>query len=155
MLRRLKSLVLILVLAGLIVGFSVAKAGDYIDTSAASVSGERATRIRIMKEDSFHFNGFYADKMHQVIGVYYDEMIKDVVTGMKEALRSTRKMPKLNRPLPLVLSGGTALPGGFRDRFEKILREQEVPLELSEIRLAGDPLHTAAKGALVAAMTDM
>ncbi len=138
-----------------IASFSMGKAGDYIDTSAAAVTGERATRLRILKEDSFHMNGYFADKIHQVIGVYYDEMIKDVVAGMKESLQNTRKMPKLNRPLPLVLSGGTALPPGFRDRFEKIFNESELPIQVSEIRMAADPLHTAAKGALVAALTDM
>jgi hypothetical protein len=54
-----------------------------------------------------------------------------------------------------VLSGGTALPEGFRDRFERILAEQNFPIEVSEIRMAADPLHTAARGALVAALTDM
>jgi hypothetical protein len=47
------------------------------------------------------------------------------------------------------------MPKGFRDRFEKILREKEFPIELSEIRMAADPLTTTAKGALVAALCDM
>jgi hypothetical protein len=64
-------------------------------------------------------------------------------------------MPKVGRPLPLVLSGGTALPQGFRDRFEKVLRESDFQLQVSEVRMASDPLHTTAKGALVAALTDM
>jgi len=49
----------------------------------------------------------------------------------------------------------TAMPKGFRDRFEKILRESDFPIELSEIRLAAEPLTTTAKGALVAALCDM
>ena len=54
-----------------------------------------------------------------------------------------------------MLSGGTALPPGFRDRFESILTAEDFPIAISEIRLASDPLHTAARGALVAAMIDM
>lgn len=139
-----------------VLSFSIPKAGDYIDSSAATMTGERATRIRILKEDSFHFNGYFADKVQQAIGVYYDEMIHSLVGAIRDALKNTRKMPKLNRPMPLVLSGGTALPAGFRDRFEKILGEQkDFPLPIAEIRLAGDPLHTAARGALVAALIDM
>ena len=65
--------------------FSIPKAGDYIDTSAAAITGERANRVRIVKEDSFHFNGFFADKLQQVLGVYYDEMIQSLVHGMKQA----------------------------------------------------------------------
>ena len=44
-----------------------------------SITGERANRVRIVKEDSFHFNGFFADKLQQVLGVYYDEMIQSLV----------------------------------------------------------------------------
>ena len=137
-----------------IISFSIPKAGDYIDTSAASAIGERANRIRLTKEDSFHFNGFFADKVHQVLGVYYDDMIRSLVTGLKDAFARTANLPKFNRPIPMVLSGGTALPTGFRDRFEKLLWEQDFPVSMSEIRLAQNPLHSTAKGALVCALSD-
>ncbi|HYL35606.1 MAG TPA: hypothetical protein VEV17_06825 [Bryobacteraceae bacterium] len=137
-----------------VLSFSIPKAGDYIDTSAATITGERANRVRIAKEDSFHFNGFYAEKMQQVLAVYYDEMIQSLVQGIKQAVSSSRNLPKSGRPLPIVLSGGTALPQGFRERFEKILREAEVPLETTEIRMAADPVHASAKGALIAALAD-
>ena len=138
-----------------VLSFSIAKAGDYIDNSAASMTGERANHIRLAKEGAFHFNGFFADKVQQVISVYYDDMIKSLVSGLKDAFNTARNMPRLSRPIPLVLSGGTALPPGFRDRFEKIFRESEVPVQLSEVRLAANPLETAAKGALIAALAEM
>lgn len=138
-----------------VLSFSIPKAGDYIDSSVAQVTGERVNRVRITKEESFRFNGFAGDKIHQVLNVYYDEMILSLVQGLKEAFASTRNMPKLGRPIPLVLSGGTALPAGFRDRFEKILWEHEFPIALSEIRMASNPLHSTARGALIAALTDM
>jgi hypothetical protein len=134
--------------------FSIPKAGDYIDASAATITGERANHIRIAKEDSFYFNGFFADKLHQVIGVYYDEMIQSLVQGLKQALSNARNLPKAGRPMPIVLSGGTALPKGFRDRFEKELLEADLPIATTDIRLAADPLHTSAKGALIAALAD-
>ncbi len=138
-----------------ILSFSMAKAGDYIDQSAASVTGERANRIRIIKEESFHLNGQFSEKTYQVLGVYYDEMILSLIQGVKEAFAGARIKPKLNRPVPVVLSGGTALPKGFRDRFEKIVKEQGFPVPISEIRMAQDPLHASAKGALVAALSEM
>ena len=138
-----------------VLSFSVAKAGDFIDASAAAVTGERANRVRLTKEDSFHFNGFFADKIHQVIGVYYDDMIRSLVTALKEAFARTKNLPTFNRPVPMVLSGGTALPPGFRDRFEKLLWEQDFPITVSEIRLAQNPLHSTAKGALVYALSDL
>ncbi len=138
-----------------VVSFSVAKAGDFIDTNAASVTGERSHLVRMAKEDSFHFNGFFADKMHQVIGVYYDDMIRTLVAALKDAFAKTKNIPTFNRPIPIVLSGGTALPPGFRDRFEKILWEQDFPVQISEIRMAHDPLTSTAKGALVYALSDL
>ena len=74
--------------------FSIPTAGDYIDTSAAAITGERANRVRIAKEDSFHFNGFFADKLQQVLSVYYDEMIQSLVQGMKQAFANSRNLPK-------------------------------------------------------------
>jgi hypothetical protein len=138
-----------------VLSFSIPKAGDFIDSSAAAMTGERANQMRIAKEDSFHFNGFFADKAQQVLAVYYDDMIRSLVTALKEALARTRNVPKFSRPVPMVLSGGTALPPGFRDRFEKLLWEQDFPISVSEIRLAQNPLHATAKGALVYALSDL
>jgi hypothetical protein len=138
-----------------VLSFSIPKAGDYIDTNTATVTGERANRVRIAKEDSFHLNGFFSDKLQQVLGVYYDEMIQSLVNGMKQAFSNSRSLPKSGRNLPVILSGGTALPDGFRDRFEKIFREADLPITATEIRMAADPLHSSAKGALVAALADL
>jgi hypothetical protein len=138
-----------------VVSFSIPKAGDFIDSNASAVTGERANRIRLTKEDSFHFNGFFADKIQQVLGVYYDDMIRSLVTALKEAFTRTKGVPQFHKPIPLVLSGGTALPPGFRDRFEKLLWEQDFPISLSEIRMAQNPLHATAKGALVYALSDL
>ncbi|MBV8820741.1 MAG: hypothetical protein JO022_20435, partial [Acidobacteriaceae bacterium] len=138
-----------------VLSFSVPKAGDYVDQSAASVTGQRANHIRLLKEESFHLNGFFEDKTLQVLSVYYDDLMHAVVQGIKESLLSARNKPKFTKPVPLVLSGGTVMPQGFRDRFEKILLESDFPIALSEVRMAPEPLHSSAKGALVAAMTDM
>lgn len=136
-----------------IVSFSVPQAGDYIDSSAAAVTGERANRVRILKEESFHFNGFFSDQLHQALGVYHDSMIESLVESMALALSGAGKAVRSNRPVPIVLTGGSVMPAGFRDRFENILRRRAFPLPVSEVLLAPDPLHSAAKGALAAALT--
>jgi hypothetical protein len=138
-----------------ILSFSIPKAGDFIDASAASVTGEKPNRVRIMKEQSFFMNGHFESKLQQVLTVYYEDMIQALALGLKKAFEGARNLPKLSRPVPLVLSGGTAAPRGFRDRFETVLRASDFPLELSEIRMAADPLTTTAKGALVAALSEM
>ena len=134
--------------------FSVPKGGDFIDSSAASVSGEGATHIRSIKERAFHFNGFFQDKVHQAISVYYEDMIHAVTGALKDFLSKSKNVPRLDRPVPVVVSGGSAMPAGFRDRFEKIFRSVELPIRISEIRLAQDPLNATAKGALVSALAE-
>ena len=47
------------------------------------------------------------------------------------------------------------MPKGFRDRFEKIFNESNLPIQVSEVRMAASPLEAAAKGALVAALAEM
>ncbi len=135
--------------------FSVQKAGDFIDQSAASVVGERATLIRTIKEESFHLNGTFNDKVQQALAVYYDDMIRALLNGLKETLSESRNVPRLGRAVPMVISGGSAMPSGFRDRVEKFLGETPLPIAISEVRMAADPLHSTAKGALVSALAEM
>ncbi len=137
-----------------VMSFSVPKAGDFIDRNAAQIAGERANRIRLAKEASFHLNGFFADKIHQVIGVYYDDVIQTLVKALHEGFARTTSIPRFGRPIPIVLSGGTAMPRGFRERFEQILGQQQFPFTISEVRIAENPLHSTAKGALACALSD-
>lgn len=142
-----------------VVSFSLPKAGDHVDTGAATAAGEVTTRVRVLKEQYFSLNGQSPDalpgKLRQALRVYYEDVIRGVVETMRDAFQEQRALPRLNRPLPLVLAGGTALAPGFRDRFERALRDTDFPLRISEVRLAADPLHATAKGALVAALADM
>ncbi len=135
--------------------FSIPKGGDFIDSSVANLRGEPATRIRTIKEESFHFNGHFANKIHQSLSTYYEDMIQALIAALKDTFASVQNMPKLNRPIPLVLSGGSVLAPGFRDRFEKTLRENELPVAISEVRLGSSPMHSTARGALVAALSEM
>jgi hypothetical protein len=138
-----------------VLSYSIPKAGDYIDMNAATATGEVSTRVRILKEQSFHFNGTFSDKVQQAVNVYYDDVIRSLVRSLVEALETCRHLAKMGRQIPLVLSGGTVTPRGFRDRFAKAMEETEFPINISEVRMASEPLYSTAKGALMAALTDM
>ena len=137
-----------------VLSFSLAKGGDFIDASAASVTGELINRVRLTKEEGFHFNGHFTDKIQQAIAVYYDDMIQSIVQGLKDAFAASRNVPKFGRPVPLVLSGGGVMPEGFREKFEKAMANVTLPVPVSEVRMAGKPLETTARGALVAALSE-
>jgi hypothetical protein len=137
-----------------VVAFSISQAGDFVDASAAAAAGEVATRIRLFKEQDFQFNGTPGNKIQYALTVYYDEMIQNLVEAMTRAFSDTRALPKLDRPVPLVLSGGSVLAKGFLERFDKTLKASGFPVPISEVTLASDPLNSTAKGALVSALSE-
>jgi hypothetical protein len=135
-----------------VISFSVAKAGDFIDSHAAVATGELATRLRGRKEETFQLNGFSGDRVQNALTVYYEDVITSLVDALRTNLSSSARLPKLDQKIPLVLSGGTAMPKGFLERFDKALRATELPVQLSEVRMSPDPLNSTARGALMAAL---
>jgi len=135
-----------------VISFSLHKAGDFIDEQAGMVTGELATRMRVEKEQSFFLNGMSGDRVRNALTVYYGEMIANLVETLRSEIASTQRLPKLDQSIPLVLSGGTVLPKGFLEHFQKALRASDFPLRLSEVRVSGDALNSTARGALMAAL---
>jgi len=134
--------------------FSTSKAGDYIDRSVASVTGELPTRVRVIKEESLDLSAPPKNKYESALHIYYDEVIHQLVESLRGALAETKNMPKIDKPIPIVLSGGTAKPQGFLDKFYQAIQRDGFPLEISEIRKAASPLTTTARGCLIAALYD-
>ncbi|HYW42321.1 MAG TPA: hypothetical protein VE959_05665 [Bryobacteraceae bacterium] len=135
-----------------VISFSVPKAGDFIDTQAAMVTAELATRIRVEKEQSFSLNGMSGDRVQNALTVYYREMIEQLVEALRSQIASAQRLPRLDQSVPLVLSGGTAMPRGFVEQFAASLRAIDFPIRLSEVRLSPDALNSTARGALMAAL---
>jgi nucleoid DNA-binding protein len=137
-----------------VISFSIAKAGDYIDRSVASVTGEIPTRIRVIKEESLDLSRPPRNKHESALHVYYDDMILSLVEGLRGSLAETRNLPRIDKPIPIVLSGGTAKPKGFLEKFKTVIERDGFPLAISEIRTAEDPLTATARGCLMAALYD-
>ena len=135
-----------------LLSFSINKGGDYLDDAAASVTGMVNTRVRSFKENGFNLNTPPRDKIEDALQVYHDDLIATLVKALKESIHSTSNTLKVDRPIPIVLSGGTAKVSGFKDRFEQFMKSENIPLDFSKIRIAKDPLTATAKGALIAAM---
>jgi hypothetical protein len=133
--------------------FSIAKGGDFIDRSVGAVVDEHATRVKVMKEEgSLDLSRAPRDKFEKALHIYYEDLTESLVEGLRRAISGAEKLPRTNRPLPIVLAGGTAKPKGFRDLFERTLRSRALPIEIAEVRTASDPLTATARGALIAAM---
>jgi hypothetical protein len=136
--------------------FSVPKSGDYIDRSVAEVLGERnSTRVRIYKEENLDLSRAPKDDMTRALHIFYEDVLQNLIDRLRAEFKRSSQLPKLDRPMKVVLAGGTARPAGFYQKFEQMLRaDGEFPIEIAEVRLAKDPLTTTANGCYIAAMSE-
>jgi actin-like ATPase involved in cell morphogenesis len=132
--------------------FSIPKGGDYIDSSVGAVVNEHGTRVKVIKEEGLDLSKSPKDKFEKALHIYYEDVVETLVETLRRSISKAEKLPRTDRPLPIVLSGGTAKPRGFKDLFERSLRGRSMPIDIAEVRLARDPLTATAKGALIAAM---
>lgn len=138
-----------------IFSFSVAKAGDWIDEQVAKVTGSTASKVCAIKEKGFDLTKTEGlSRVEHALLSYYDHLIEYVLAHIKQEIERTRRMPMFDKPLMMIVSGGTASPFGFIPRFKKVLHRLHFPLEIGEVRLASEPLYSVAKGALVMALAD-
>jgi hypothetical protein len=132
--------------------FVIEKGGDDVDEAVGEVTGETATRVKAIKEEGLDLTHKPRNKVAGALHIYYEDLIATVVEAIGEALSKAERMPKLDRPLSVVLGGGSALPKGFAPRFARALEAQKLPIALGEVRMAKDPLTATARGALLAAL---
>jgi hypothetical protein len=132
--------------------FSVPKGGDYIDRAVGAVTNETATRVKVIKEESLDLDRAEVDprsKMEEALFVYYKDLVETLVESLLVKLRQAEKPSRT--ALPVVLAGGTAMPKGFKNLFEKALKRHDLPVAIGGIRMATRPLEATARGALIAA----
>ena len=130
----------------------VAKGGDFIDRAAGHVLREHATRVKVIKEEGLDLSRAPKDRLEKALHIYYEDLVETLVEALRRAISKADKLPKAERAVPIVLSGGSAKPRGFRELFERALKLRPLPIEISEIRVASDPLTATARGSLIAAM---
>jgi hypothetical protein len=90
--------------------FSIAKGGDYVDSSAGAVLNEHATRVKVLKEEGLDLSRPAKDKFEKAIHIYYEDLVESLVEALRGSLSRAEKLPRADRPVPIVLSGGTAKP---------------------------------------------
>jgi len=135
--------------------FSLTKAGDWIDQQVSMVVNETASKVCSIKESSLDLTKTAnLTKIESALSIYYNHLIEYVIENMKDEFSRTEKMPRIEKPIDIVLSGGTSMPKGFAERFKEIFIRLKFPLAIGEVKIASNPLKAVAKGALVAANAD-
>jgi actin-like ATPase involved in cell morphogenesis len=132
--------------------FSITKGGDSIDSAVGAVVNQHATRVKALKEEGLDLTRAPKDKLDKALHIYYEDLVESLVEALRRAVSSSDKLPRSERPLSLVLSGGSAKPRGFKELFERTLKSRSLPIAIGEVRMASDPLTATARGALIAAM---
>ena len=137
-----------------VITYSIQIAGDYIDLMVEKAVGEPATKVKEIKEQTLDLSAAPKDRVSTALHIFYDELIHKLIESLQRVLSFSDQIPKIATPIPIVLSGGTAMPNGCREKFGTMLKNISLPVEISDVRLAEDPLTTTAKGALIMAMTE-
>jgi len=133
-----------------IIQFSLTKGGDWIDNSVAKAMDMNASMIQIEKEESDINLLNPSGKIQEAISVYYGILINYVLDNVLYEL-GKKKLPRFSE-LPVILSGGLALAGNFKEKFDQELSKKKFPFEIKETRRASDPMNCVAHGALMAAI---
>ena len=134
-----------------VIVFGISRGGDDIDASTARMTHETVNRIRVIKEESLDFTKTPKSNLENALMIYYEDLIMILLNRLAGVLSRAENLPRLNQAIPIVLAGGTCLPNGFKVKFEQLLKQVKMPMAISEVRLAADPLRATAMGALVAA----
>lgn len=136
--------------------FSVARGGDWIDQHAAKALGSTASRVCAIKEkgvDLVKPEGREAE----AIALYIRTLIRYCLENISVQFKKVQSAIDLPEPIPFVVSGGTTKAKNFEvvfnEEFEAI-KKKGFPIEISEVRLAKDPMTAVAEGLLVLAMEE-
>jgi hypothetical protein len=136
-----------------VVTFSTARSGDWIDEQVAIATDMTKSLIQQEKEGAGIdlMNPDANNQIHQAIAVYYGNLLVYTLENIAHDLARSPSLPKFKDPIPMVIGGGTSLPKGFLEKFNQALATVEMPVEISQVRHASDPLHAVANGLTLAA----
>jgi hypothetical protein len=133
--------------------FSVARGGDWIDEQAATATGTQVDKMTSIKEDDFELD-FQTDVGGEegALSIYYENLLDYVIEKIAEEVDEEDVEEGLD--VPVVVTGGTSMPGGFKKLFERHLEDADIPFSISGVRHADEPMYSVARGGLVAARSD-
>lgn len=134
-----------------LVEFSLAKAGDFIDESVGLALDLPSSMIQLEKEiggvDLFNPKG----KIQEAVGVYYSSLINYVFNNVAYELnRRKKELPIFREPIQVIVSGGLTLAKGFVKKVGMCMKNVDFPIKIKGIRRAENPLFCVANGCFLA-----
>lgn len=134
-----------------LVEFSMTRAGDYIDQAAGHALDISPSLVQLEKESGVDLMN-PSNKIMEAVSVYYGSVIKYALENIAFELDNRKKeLPIFREKVIMVVSGGLALAKGFKSKIETVLNNVAFPIQIAEIRRAGNPMTAVANGCLLAA----
>lgn len=133
--------------------FSVARGGDWVDEQAAQATGTPVDKVTSIKEEDFALD-FQTDVggVEGALSIYYENLLEYVIENIVAEVDEEDVEEGLD--VPVVVTGGTASPDGFKELFQDHLEGSNIPFSISEVMHVDEPLYSVARGGLVAARSD-
>ncbi|RLB75316.1 MAG: hypothetical protein DRH24_19800 [Deltaproteobacteria bacterium] len=136
--------------------FALVGSGDWIDQETARVvKNETPTSVCKHKENRlknkrFNLKKMPEDNVGRALYINYGLLMENVLQGIAEGFKRNEDKARIERPIPIIVSGGTSSPDGFIEYFKTMLKKIEMPFEINDV-IRAHPLHAVADGCLVAA----
>jgi cell division ATPase FtsA len=133
--------------------FSIARGGDWIDEQTSQATGTPVDKVTSIKEDDFELD-FRTDVggVEGALAIYYENLLDYVIENISREVDEEDVEEGLD--VPVVVTGGTSSPNGFKDLFADHLDDANIPFSISGVRSAEEPMYSVASGALVAARSE-
>ena len=135
--------------------FSVAKGGDWIDDGASKAIGSTRGKMCALKESGVDLNA-PVGREQEAVAFFVQQLIDYSIAGIIEHFHKVKKEILVPKPIPVIISGGTSLAGGFVELFKKQFEQHRAkfPIQVSEVRAATDPMTAVATGLLIVSQMD-
>jgi len=134
-----------------IIGFSVTRAGDFLDKKVSEQTDTPLSQVTNIKETKLNFDNIdYDNDVIFALDAYYTNMIEYVFKNF--ANKFSKVKSQFETPLDIVLAGGTSMPKGFHKKAEMIIRNLELPFKIKNVIHSKDPRNSVVTGCLTQAI---
>jgi hypothetical protein len=130
--------------------FAIVNSGDWIDKMAAKATGETIAYIN-KEKTKVDLSKTPVSLVERAIQTQYSLMIEKTVQSIKKGLTDAGNKARTDKPIDIVIAGGTSSPVGFDLLFSEIVNQSNFPIKVGNIIRPDDPLYSVARGCLVAA----
>jgi actin-like ATPase involved in cell morphogenesis len=130
--------------------FSLGRGGDWIDNGAARAVGSTKAKMCAIKESGIDITK-PKDRNEEAIALFISTLIDYTIDNIIAQFVKVKSELLVPKPIPIIVSGGTSLAGGFLEKFQERFEQKRdrFPIQISEVRPAGDPMTAVATGLLV------